>query len=56
MDGRLRLSFIIAERTGRTLQELYNGGPQCEPMTGAEFTQWEALITVVEPYERDQAK
>jgi hypothetical protein len=25
-------------------------------MTSAEFTEWEALITVVEPYEREQAK
>lgn len=47
---------MVAERTGRTLQELHNGGPGKEPMTSAEFTEWEALITIVEPYEREQVK
>jgi hypothetical protein len=38
------------------LQELYNGGPGREPMTAAEFTQWAALITQVEPWEQEQAR
>ena len=55
MDGDLRVAFIVAERTGRTLQELYNGGDGREPMTVAEFVQWRALITIIEPDERKKA-
>ena len=53
MDGDLRVAFVVAQRTGRTLQELYNGGPGKEPMTVAEFVQWRALLTIIEP---DEAK
>jgi hypothetical protein len=51
-DSDLRVAFVVAERTGRTLQELYNGGPDKEPMTVAEFNQWRALLTIIEPDER----
>jgi hypothetical protein len=48
--------MIVCERTGRTLDELYNGGPGKEPMTTAEFNQWAALIRYVEPHEIEQAR
>jgi len=54
MDGDLRVAFVVAERTGRTLHELYNGSPGKEPMTVAEFVQWRALLTIIEPDERKQ--
>jgi hypothetical protein len=56
MDGDLRVSFVIAQRTGRTLHELYNGGPTKEPMTVAEFVQWRALLTIIEPDEAKKAQ
>lgn len=55
MNGNLRVAFMVAERTGRTLDELYNGSSSKEPMTVAEFNQWDALIRIVEPYEREEA-
>lgn len=55
-DGDLRVAFVVAERTGRTLQELYNGSPSKEPMTVAEFAQWRALLTIIEPDERKRAQ
>lgn len=48
--------FEVAQRTGRTLGELQYGGPSCYPMEAGEFVQWVALITVVEPYEQEQAQ
>lgn len=56
MNGELRVAFMICERTGRTLDELYYGSPSKEPMTVAEFNQWDALIRIVEPHEREQAR
>ena len=48
------MSFIIAQRTGRTLQELHWGGPGCDPMSITEFNQWAALITIIEPGEAEE--
>lgn len=54
-DGFFANLFIIAEKLGRTVEELLHGSSIYKPLSYAEYEGWAALESIKEDY-REVAK
>lgn len=54
-NGFISLLFLIAEKLGRTVEELLHGSPSHRPLSNVEFSFWAARESIKEDY-RKQAE